>query len=142
MINQFKLIYHLFFLLLLHPVFILHFLEYSRHKLLKIIEISNFPLFLWVGFLVRQIHQIVDHSHNEIVIVAFFPILKHDVCVIKIIIIQRFYVVHLADNLLQFFIDLGRLSKRVFGLKVINDIFFDVGIDHLYLFGRETALLS
>jgi len=63
----------------------------------------------------------------------------------KVVFVERFDVISFTHNLFQFFVDFGRLSERIFGLKIVYDMYdmlFDVGINHLYLFGREFTVLG
>ena len=87
--GHFELTYHLFFILLSHPVLVLHFFEQFCHKFLKISKIGEFTLPLWINIPINQIHQIVDHFHNEIVIVTLFSVFKHYVCLMgKVVVVQ------------------------------------------------------
>jgi hypothetical protein len=102
---HFKLTHHLFFILFSHPVLVLHFLKDLSHEFLKITKIGKFTLPLWIDFLINQIHQIIDHLHNKIVVVSLFSVFEHYLRVSKVVVVQRLNVIHFTHYFFQSLVD-------------------------------------
>lgn len=88
----------------MNPIPIPKFLKQFCHNFLKAIihrwSIDILPM-------IDTLDEIIEEYHNQIIIIAAFPILKHNLCGFEVIVVNRINVVNLFYGLLQSFTHLG-----------------------------------
>lgn len=62
-------------IVLAHPVLIFYPFKDGRHELLKLLIIRDFVLILSIN----KSHQVVEHHHDEVVVVATIPVFENNV---------------------------------------------------------------
>jgi hypothetical protein len=117
----------MFLIQLFGPLFVLNSLEKIGHVLLEILIICG--LFACLHF--RLAHEIVEHLHDQVVIVSTLSELENYLAVCKIIVIQRLNVIYLSDYCLKLLVDYCRICEGVFGCQVFQNSIFDVVVNQL-----------
>ena len=102
----------------LHIVLFLDDFEYLGHVLLEVIKVSVLFVELEGGRFVQFSDDVVEHPHDEIVVIAALSVLEDEVALGEVIVAQPIEIIHLLDHALQISIDRLLLSQWVLLLQV------------------------
>lgn len=102
----------------LHIVLFLDDFEYLGHVLLEVIKVSVLFVELEGGRFVQFSDDVVEHPHDEIVVIAALSVLEDEVALGEVIVAQPIEIIHLLDHALQISIDRLLLSQGVLLLQV------------------------
>jgi hypothetical protein len=103
----------LFPILLLYPFLILHLFKEIRHELLKFAESASL-----LRLVINFADEIVDHEHDEIIVVTTLSIFKDDFAVGEVIVREGFYVINFPHSLFHFLVDEVGVCQWIFGCQV------------------------
>lgn len=97
---------------------------------------------LAIKLLVYLLHGFVQELHDCIVILFSLSVSEDDLAVGKIVVVQGFDDVHSPYNLFELFVDIGGVSERILGCKIVDDSVLQVIINHLHFLSTQVVLLA
>lgn len=96
--------------------------------------------FTIVSELIYSIDQIVHHSHDEIIVVAFFAVLKAYLGVVKIIILHFLHIIDFLHCRLQPFVYFRKFSQRVLSTQVRQNLLHQVLVQRMEVLCTQRLL--
>ena len=114
-ITQIHIFCHDFLLLPFdHPLLVINLFEHITHKLLKIFELClGLSILVLIGTRICYLDDLVDNSHNEIVVDSILPVLKGNFSVVKEVICDDLHVIDFLEDFVEPFIDITCNTWRV-----------------------------
>lgn len=106
----------------LHIILLLDDFEDLGHVLLEIIEIRVLFVELKGSRLIQLSDDVIEHLHDEIVVIAPLSVLEDKIALGEVIVTQTIEVIHLLDHTLQISIDRLLLGQGVLLLQVNKHI--------------------
>ena len=84
----------------------------------------SLSLLVWRGIGICDFDDLVNYSHNEIIISAVLPKLKDNVSVVKEVVCDDLHVVDFLEDFIESFIDIVGDTWRVLKAQVWKDFCF------------------
>lgn len=125
-------------LLLFHPISIFHLLEYIWHCLHEVLIVA----LLIGGLLVHLLHDIVEHQHDEVIVILVISILEYDGTIGEVIIRKCLYIIDASHYLFQLLVGWYFVCQRVLGAQVVDEIVFNMIIYDLEVLFINSIFLT
>jgi len=124
-------------LVFVHPLEVIGLFEDFGNEAFKVLEVG----LACVVDVVYFVEQVVDDSHDEVVVVACLPVLEDYFGVSEVVVFEFFDVVNFFDEGEEFLVDFCGVGEGVLCSEVGQDPADEVGVDGFEVFAGEDALL-
>ena len=117
----------IFRIIVVHPVNISYFFKKISHPFFKIFKIS----FLIFTFEIYFIFDLIDKSHDQVIVIPIIPVFKLHITWHDVIIRQSFDIVNFIHQLFQLFVHLRTLLLGIFRSYVVKNFVLNVTVQLL-----------
>jgi hypothetical protein len=126
LVRKFKLV-NCILIILAHPLLIFHLLKQGRHEILELLIVGETLPILRVD----NTHQVVEHKHNEVIVIATDPLLEDYLGVSEVVVMKGLTVVHIVNGCLELHIYFCGIGEGILGWKVCEH-FLNMPVNQFY----------